>query len=216
MTSTNRSHVNSYSALHVCPGGDGCDYTPSSKGLRPPHRPSGCDKAWKKYRMALYQSFRQANPDLKPDPKRGVGCPGYLDWSHRHHKRKLGRYVYGQPTTVERIDCQEDAEMHRCGLFDHYHGWAFHDQAPYRVIISHPYGAHDYGWPDWSKIKLPALLPEDITYLDAGTARSWYFPSHSNLVIVGDKHTLSLLNLDYDLPDPALRPIKCVRWRDDT
>ena len=45
-----------------------------------------------------------------------------------------------------------------------------------------------------------------------GTGRSWYFPARSQLLVVAPPHVLDTIRLDYPLPDPSLRPVRCVRW----
>ena len=54
--------------------------------------------------------------------------------------------------------------------------------------------------------------PSGLGVKSGGIDRSWYFPGRSQLLVVAPPHILDTFRLDYPLPDPSLRPVRCVRW----
>ena len=44
--------------------------------------------------------------------------------------------------------------------------------------------------------------------------RSWYYPGHSTLVLVGIQEILDQVNLDYDVP-AGTEPTGCRKWTQD-
>ena len=180
----------------ICAGQAGCTYTPKYLEIKD-KLVSGCDRAWTVYRRALYDCFKKANPDLAPhqSPK----CAAYLDPRHRHSYRKIG------------TPCSSTLGK---DPLDHLYGWRFLANAPYLVIIAHPYSENKGGLEVYSTFKSDMFSPEDIDCLFGGVERSWYHPNYSYLAIIGMKHVLSEVNLDYPLPDSSLRPIGCIRWGD--
>lgn len=54
-----------------------------------------------------------------------------------------------------------------------------------------------------------------LSILRATPGRSWYFPGRTELLLLGPSHLLANCSLNYDLPDPGLRPIRYVRWQHD-
>ena len=78
-----------------------------------------------------------------------------------------------------------------------------------KIIISHPYV-------ELSENLMEEIrkLREEIPDLDArtgGTERSWFFPGHSHLIVIGSWENLNRVNLDYPVPT-GTEPQGCVRW----
>ena len=150
-------------------------------------RPSGCDVAWMAYSEAIFEAFREANPYLLYKNHH----PCVLEAQQRRH-------------LCPNRSCQGT----RGGPLDHDELCRFPDNE--KIIISHPYtdGEHDEFSRDleeWNE-KLPGLA-----ILTSGAERSWYFPRHSTLVIVGQQAVLQRINLNYPLPTGA-EPTGCDRW----
>ena len=166
----------------IC-GGTECQYEPKSEGMSR----SGCDAAWREHSKAVFEVFRNANPDLQ-----------YKD----HHS------------------CVLDAQRKRHNCYTKNHGQLRghsldHDELcrfpdGEKLIISHPYpnGANDDFSEDlesWQR-EVPG-----IAIRTGGEQKSWYFPGHSSLVLIGTSDVLDKVNLDYEVPTDT-EPAGCARW----
>ena len=148
-----------------------------------------CNREWRRHSEAVFEAFRQANPGLTYlDTASCVLDVGTLphDCSGSSHRPIRGRA----------FDHDELCRLEGGG----------------HIIISHPYqrpgetqNRFDEDLPEWQ-----AFIP-DIHVLALEPQRSWYFPSHSSLVIVGRREMLDRLNLDYPVPTDT-EPTGCLRW----
>lgn len=59
------------------------------------------------------------------------------------------------------------------------------------------------------------LVDLGLSIIHAAPGRSWYFPGRTELLLLGPSHLLANCSLNYALPDPRLRPIRCVLWQHD-
>ena len=169
----------------IC-GGEQCRY----KARENQWDDSPCDEAWRKHSAALFQAFREANPELQYRDRRV--CP--LEAQEKRH-------------TCSRTTCHYQAGGHP---LDHDEICRFPDGA--KLIISHPY---PHGENDSFSEKLARwrIHVPDMEVRSGGAARSWYFPGRSHLVIIGQEKTLARVSLEYEMP-ARTGPTGCVRWED--
>ena len=162
-----------------------CDYH-STK-----HRP-GCDTVWKYYASTLFKAFQKANPDLRY--RNQAGCA--LDVIPRHSCART-----------------KDHNTIRGPGFDH------DEQARLpggeKFIISHPYPTPDEPQKELcTQATLSAATGQPgLEVAHAGIARSWYFPTHSTLLIIGLAENIDKINTDYEVPTDY-QPQGCVRWQE--
>ena len=107
----------------ICPGDEGCAYEPKVTGVGVRVMSAGCNVAWRTYSEAIFDAFRQANPDLQYKAHH----PCVLEAQGRGHRcpSPSCRRVRGTPLDHDELVRFPDNE---------------------RIIISHPYpnGEH-YG-----------------------------------------------------------------------
>ena len=177
-----RSHRLSKS---ICPGDEDCEYEPKVTGVGARVMSSGCNVVWRTYSEAIFEAFRNANPDLQYKNHH----PCVLEAQRTGH-RCPGRNCGGGRGTP----------------LDHDELVRFPDNE--KIIISHPYpnGGHYGDTSDAWGQHVPGL-----ELRIGGIERSWYFPQASSLVIVGQQRVLERVNLDYPLL-LGNEPSGCVRW----
>ena len=166
-----------------CTGTERCSYEPRQDPTS--RKESGCDRAWKKYAQAVFDAFREANPSLlyQLNPRCiGMAAPG----RHRCAKECTG--------TNQRV--MDHAELAR-----------FPDGA--RVIITHPYDMDEAAREKETR-DAQDTLPGAVIRC-GGKERSWYFPQHSSLTVIGQPEAVDRVNLDYQLPN-GMEPAGCARW----
>ena len=168
----------------ICQG-ESCRYEPARTASS--RRTSGCDLAWRKHSEAVFEAFRNANPDIQYNDR--TGC--VLDTqSKRHVCRTTHRHMLrGHPLDHDEVCRFPNGE---------------------KLIISHPYPHRDNDdfigeLEEWKK------QAPDLSIKLAGSDKSWYFPGHSSLVIIGNSETLDRVNLDFQVPT-STEPTGCQRW----
>ena len=176
-----------YSTTHsdsICSSED-CDY--HSTKLRP-----GCDTVWKYYARTLFHAFQAANPDLWYRDHRGCA----LDLIPRHSCTRT-----------------KDHRISRGPGFDHDEQARLPDGT--RFIISHPYPRPDEDAQDpyTQDILQSSSGLAELAVAHAGTGRSWYFPTHSTLIVIALAENIGRINLDYDVPT-NYQPQGCIRWQE--
>ena len=182
--------MSGYLAGSICGGDANCGYEPK----RTPEAPrvnSGCNRIWRTYSRSLFDAFMAANPEVQFGPK--AECLQKL--------RQPQHRCYGK----RGANC-----IKRGGPLDHDQMCRFPDNQ--RFIISQPYCGDDLCEYDLKKIREWQKKDPEITWRIAGATRSWYFPTHSNLLIVGHEKTIDRLALNYPVPNVD-EPTNCVRWR---
>ena len=173
-------------SLGICRGGE-CEYgtTGSSRYS------SGCDDAWRKHSQAIFDAFREANPEVQ----------------YRDHSACV------MEVQQKRHSCpQKNHQTVRGALMDHDEICRFPDGE--KFIISHPYLSREGPHADRYTQALQELQAETpgVTATNAGPERSWYFPGHSSLVLIGMPAALDRVQLDFHMPTRT-EPAGCVRWR---
>ena len=180
-TWTTRSHRLS---AGICLG-ESCQYEPARTATS--RRMSGCDQAWREHSEAVFEAFRNANPDIQYSNRQGC----VLDTHPNRHvcRTRNHHQLRGHP-------------------LDHDELCRFPNGS--RLIISHPYPHYDNddfigeleGW----KREAPSL-----TIKVGGPEKSWYFPGHSSLVVIGNNEALEKVNLDFQV-STGTEPTGCRRW----
>ena len=176
----------------VCRGHEKCRYEP--KTGQHSREISGCNLAWKEYSEAVFEAFGKANPDIQYG-ERSEPCP--LEVRQKPHR------CYGADYN-RRTGIWTD---YRVELQHHDNLCRFTDGE--KIIISHPYVELRENLMEEIR-----KLREEVPDLDArtgGTERSWYFPRHSHLIVIGRRENLDRVNLDYPVPT-GTEPLGCVRW----
>ncbi len=169
----------------ICTGSMNCEY--QTVGRNGSSRSMTCEVAWEQYQRALVESFLGANPDT---------------WFHQRkspcfHPARSIRSVHSNcPEQSNRVRELDHARLAKLGARQGF-------QDPF--IINQPYAYHTDGIV-WRPIDHQTLE------VNLGKGRSWYFPNNSRLVVIASPDTLAKLTLEYDMPDPALRPTGCIRW----
>lgn len=179
-----------YLSSRICDGGKNCEYEPK-RTTTVSRINSGCSSKWQTYSRKLFDAFMAANPDVQFGPK--AECLQKL--KQPQHR------CYGKRDS----NC-----IKRSSPLDHDQTCRFPDNQ--RFIISQPYCGDDLGEYDLENIRKWQKMDPEITWRTAGVARSWYFPTHSNLLIIGHEQTLDRLKLNYPVPNLEA-PTGCVRWR---
>ena len=174
-------------AATICPGREACQYEPISHRRGEAPR-SNCRLQWRTHGQEVFNAFMTANPDIMFHDK-SLSCIGEIRTHHRCNTRQH-QVIYKLPL--------DHAQL--CRLTD---GRQF--------IISQPYYPDEL--PDHC-LKTLRIWQQDLPELAwkvAGQARSWYFPSESNLIFLGPQETLDSLKLDYEAPTGS-QPTGCVRF----
>ena len=165
--------------------GENCDYEP--KVTTTSRRPSGCDAAWRKHSEAVFEAFRKANPEIQYKETH----PCLIELRRNRHQ------CYTRHHTPLRGDPLDHDELCRFPDGD-------------KLIISHPYAREDDTFStdlaEW-QAEVPGTAAKN-----GGFNRSWYFPGHSTLVIIGKNEALDRVNLEFEIPADTA-PTGCVRWR---
>ena len=175
-------------AASICGGSADCQYEPKVMGNSRRVLSSGCNVAWRTYSEAVFDAFQQANPDLHYKDHRAC----VLEAQARNHR-------------CPRPNCTRI----RGEALDHDELVRYPDNE--KLIISHPYPSeanYERDLTEWKN-----HLPE-ISLINAGIERSWYFPHASSLIIVGQEDVLERVNLDYELP-LELAPTGCIRLAEE-
>ena len=175
----------------VCQGHANCQYEPKTGDSR---KISGCNLAWKEHSEAVFEAFGKANPDLQYGNK-GEPCP--LEIGQKPHR------CYGSDYNL-RTGIWTD---NRVELQNHDNLCRFPDGE--KIIISHPYVELSENLMEEIR-KLRGEIP-DLDARTGGTERSWFFPRHSHLIVIGSRENLNRVNLDYPVPT-GTEPQGCVRW----
>ena len=169
----------------ICPG-ESCQYEQARTTTS--RRMSGCDQAWRKHSEAVFEAFRNSNPDIQYNNRHGC----VLDTEPKRHvcQTRNHRALRGHP-------------------LDHDELCRFPDGS--KLMISHPY-------PHWSNDDFIGELEgwkreaPGLSIRVGGPEKSWYFPGHSSLVLIGNSAALERVNLDFQAPR-GTEPIGCQRWR---
>ena len=172
----------------IC-NGESCDYGPGPNPGRATNV-SGCDAKWKEYAESLLQLFMDANPDVQFGPK--SECPSWIA-TERH-----------------RCSWNNDKCTRRGNPLDHDQRARLPDGR--RLIITQPYCPGIPECEDCTKT-LREWQKKDplIAVRTGGEERSWYFPTYTNLMLVGHAETLDAINLDYPMSEKAI-PTGCQTW----
>ena len=181
--------------LTVCTGTEECEYEPKLESAR--WRPSGCNLAWRVYSWDIFRAFQDANPDLQYRK----GTPDcLLEAGEKRHK------CYGRQHRGERGNLLLD------GFMRHHELARFPDGR--KIMVCQPYlDAREDDWIRESVEPWRELMP-DLAFRLGGTARSWYYPGSSSLLIIGDSEVLERLNTSYEIPS-GNRPSGCVYWDEE-
>ena len=180
--------------LRVCEGMDECGYEP--KLDLTPWNLSGCNQTWTNYSKLVFQAFQETNPDIQFRK----GTPNCLleagEKSHSCH----GAFHLG-PSGDQPNDW----------FLRHHELARFPDGR--KIMISQPYLDRNE---DETRIRKcleswQELLP-GVTLQMGGSARSWYYPGRSSLVIIGTPEIIERVNTSYEIPAGS-EPSECVHWR---
>ena len=181
-----------YMATRICSGSEQCAYTPRADTQPAGSRRvvSGCERQWQAYCASLFQAFMESNPEVQFGPR--LSC-----------LRKIR-----QP----KHNCYRNSDqcLKSPHLLDHGQAGRFPDGQ--KFCISHPYCETDVNIAAHHDAQNWLEKEPDLTWINDDTTRSWYFPTHSTLLITGYKQTLDRINLDYPLPN-ADAPTGCARWQ---
>ena len=186
------SKLSNYTPGSICRGQRDCKYAPKTGGatIRGRSLVSGCDNRWKTYANSLFEAFMASNPEVQFGPK--AHCLRQI----RQPKHRC--YGGGGANCIKRGWPLDHDQM--CRLPD---GQQF--------IISQPYCGDNLCKVCVENVQSWQNADREIIWRTGGTSRSWYYPTHSNLLVVGYKQTIDNLKLDYTLPH-ADAPIGCVCW----
>ena len=165
----------------ICTG-EYCTYGPAEKRWML----SGCNQIWKQHSLDVFQAFRDANPELQY--KDDQAC--VMETEEKRHvcNRRNHGELRGEPLGHDEICRFPNGD---------------------KLIISHPYMREDQDYActlsEWK------AGMSDIAIRNGGEERSWYFPRHSSLLLIGRSCVLDRVNLDYPVPAQN-EPTECRRW----
>ena len=184
--------------LRVCEGMDECGYEPKLDSAT--RKLSGCNQAWTNYSKLVFQAFQEANPDLQFRK----GTPACLLEAGEKRHSCYGAFHMG-PNGGRPEDW----------FLRHHELARFPDGR--KIMITQPYldrnGDEDK---DETRIRRcleswQELLP-GVTLQMGGNARSWYYPGHSTLIIIGTPEIIERVNTSYEIPAGS-EPSGCVHWK---
>ena len=173
--------------LNICNGSEHCNYKPTMNNQIP--EPSTCQYAWNQYSAVLLQAFTSANHNVWFNRNAG---------SCFHPERSLRSL----DSDCAACKTQEQRELDHDRIAKLGNKKGFQDA----FIVNQPYQKGQPAGPLWRPID------HQVAEVNLGPQRSWYFPNRSNLIIIATPNTLAKLTLQYNLPDPALRPTGCKEW----
>ena len=183
--------------LRACEGMDECGYEPKLDSAT--RRLSGCNQAWTNYSKLVFQAFQEANPDIQFRK----GTPSCLLEAGEKRHNCYGAFHMG-PSGGQLDDW----------FLRHHELARFPDGR--KIMITQPYldrnGDEDK---DETRIRKcleswQELLP-GLTLQMGGSTRSWYYPGHSTLIIIGTAEIIEQVNTSYKIPAGS-EPSECVHW----
>ena len=150
--------------------------------FEPPNKLQPHHQAWLTACWDRWELFKNANPGLRQSKIRTRCVRAYLP--DLKHKCRSGNHFQ---LSTGLLDHAQDFNAGRGGLF----------------TVGQPYIDKGLGG------AVVELAGQGLVFVNGGRNRSWYFPGHSTLILIGAADVLSKINVGYSTEDAAPLPQGC-------
>ena len=143
------------------------------------------------HRYTNFQRFLDANPGIVPVKNENICCQHFIHLSGRYKCETQACRANSIHIDIDAEDTQTGVRvsMHS-DLFDHSHAMRLKGVRKSYFAATHPYSFDTQKVSDYPKGLLQGLVAKVYP-----TEKDWYYPSESNLTLIGTPETLKHLDL---------------------